>query len=250
MNTALQTQFHNVQVSVINYNNRKWLTAEQVGLCLGYAKDQARKGIVNLYNRHDDEFSEEESCVINLMTQGQAREVRIFSEQGCIKLGFFANTKTSKEFRSWASQVLSGQAPTIVQASPATVEARLDRMENALEKMAGHIGTLAEVSLQQAQKLDVTARYIGLLEINQKGKVKITRPIEAHVLALKAQGMPQADIARLLRISTASVNLLVHGKYQFSGAEAHLPPESVASLLDQAIEAERAGLLKKLGGSK
>ncbi|MDI1278063.1 BRO family protein [Methylobacter sp.] len=248
MNTALQTQFHNIALSIINHNHKKWLTAEEVGFCLGYDKVNSSQCIRKLFNRHVDEFTEADSCRYNLYRQGQQREVLIFSESGCILLSMFANTPRAKEFRAWAKQVLSETA--IPQATPATVEDRLSNVERSLDKMAGHMASLVAISHQQAQKLDVTARYIGLLEVNQKGKVKITRPIEAQVLALKAQGMPQADIARLLRISTSSVNLLVHGKYQFGGAEAHLPRESVEALLDRVIEAERAGLLEKLGGGK
>lgn len=156
-----------------------------------------------------------------------------------------------KVIRAYAALVKGNtQLP---EAHPATLDQRMDRMENALDKMAGHMETLARVSMQQAQKLDVTARYIGLLEVNQKGKVKVTRIVEAQALALSAQGMPMTDIARLLRISRPTVSLLVNGKYPLATSE--LIKETVASgdveaLLEQLVEKERLALSEKLDGAQ
>ena len=202
MTNLIPVDFHGLPLDILDHAGKRWLTAEQIGSALGYDESNARKAVQKIYERHGDEFTETDTCVVNLTTQGQARATRIFSDTGCIKLGFFANTARAKDFRTWAAKVLAGH-PAVVPA-PTSVESRLDRLEATTATLAGHMAQLVEVSYQQAKKLDVTARYIGLLEINQKGKVRITRTVEAQVLALKAQGMPQADIARLLRISQAS----------------------------------------------
>ncbi|MGZ8171815.1 MULTISPECIES: KilA-N domain-containing protein [Methylobacter] len=131
-------------------------------------------------------------------------------------------------------------------AVPANIETRLDRMEGFMEQMAGNLCLMSEVSVQQAQKLEVTARYIGLLEINQKGKIKVTRTIEAQVLALRAQGMSMGDIAHILRISKATVSQLVNGKYPMPESQAALPRESVEEALETMVEAERSVLLSRL----
>jgi len=100
------------RVTLITHNNRYWLTAEDVGCCLGYAAGKERQGITNVFNRHIDEFSEEDSVVIKLMTtDGKAYNTRVFSQTGCIKLGFFSNTPTAKTFRKWAARVLAGETP-------------------------------------------------------------------------------------------------------------------------------------------
>ncbi len=44
-----------------------------------------------------DEFTDEDTCVANLATQGQMRQIRVFSQSGCYRLGFFAKTPLSKE---------------------------------------------------------------------------------------------------------------------------------------------------------
>ncbi len=138
--------------------------------------------------------------------------------------------------------LVTGRHPAV----PANIETRLDRMEGFMEQMASNMCIMSEVSVQQAQKLEVTARYIGLLEINQKGKVKVTRTIEAQVLAYRAQGMSMGDIARILRISTATVSQLVNGKYPMPQSQAALPKGSVEEVLEDMVQAERKALLSRL----
>jgi len=104
---ALQPQFNDTPVSIIDHNGKKWITSEQAGLCLCYAKDHARTSINKLYARHADEFTQEDSIEVKLASNTRGNpNTRIFSETGCIKLAFFANTKASKDFRHFASQAL------------------------------------------------------------------------------------------------------------------------------------------------
>jgi prophage antirepressor-like protein len=249
MNTELQ--FHNIPLSLVEHHGKPWLTAEQVGVCLGYAQANARKGIMKLFERHADEFTEVDKGVVKMTTPGGIQNVTIFSQSGCVLLSMFANTPRAKEFRAWAKQVLADRPiKGVAEAdTPLTVEARLDRLENAVVKMGSHMATLVEVSAQQAQKLDMTARYIGLLEINQKGTVKITRVVEAQAIALKAQGWANVNIARQLRISPASVTLLLKGDYKFSAVEAAKLPLTVEEILDKMIDDERRALLGRVGGA-
>jgi hypothetical protein len=231
--------FDGLPVDLVDHAGQRWLIAEDAGRCLGYALTNARDAVTRLYRRHADEFTDADTCTVKLTAQGQAREFRIFSATGCVLLSMFANTAKAKAFRAWAKRVLAN-APA--PASSVGIDARLGNVEANLARLSGYMADLVEVSRQQARKLDVTARYIGLLEINQKGKVRVTRAVEANVLALAAQGMPQADIARLLRLSSATVNLLIHGKYRWSQSEAAKPQESVEALLERLIAEERGCL--------
>lgn len=255
-NQITTAQFEGTQISIIDHNNQRWLTSEQIGLALGYTADNARDGIVRLFNRHKDEFTEQDTCTVKLTAQGQQREMRIFSATGCHLLSFFSNTPRAKHFRAWAKQVLAGNLPVqaeIPEEDQLTVKDRLEMLEVATVNMAHHMKQLVQVSHQQAEKLDMTSRYIGLLEINQKGKVKVTRQIEAKVLALRAQGLPQADIASLLRISSTAVSQIVHGKYPFAAVEASAPQMqvSIQEVLDEMVLRERNQVLRKIdGGAK
>jgi prophage antirepressor-like protein len=249
MNT-FHTQFCDINVSIIDHNGKKWLTAKQLGLCLSYEASRANDAITRIYQRHMEEFSELDTVIVKLTVnlQGGNPTTRIFSESGCVLLSMFANTSRAKEFRAWAKQVLTGTLPALpVTEAPVSLESRVENIEHVMTRMAHHMGTLVEVSAQQAQKLEVTARYIGLLEINQKGRVKITRTVEAQVLALKAQGMANADIGRMLRISPTSVCLLIKGRYALPQQEANKLPVTVEELLENMVAEEQKQLLGKLG---
>lgn len=247
MPNIISTQFDDLELSIIDHNNAKWLTAEQVGLALGYSPDKARQGVINLYNRHKDEFTTNDKGVIELMTPGGKQQATVFSASGCHLLSFFSNTHRAKQFRAWAKDALSTPAAQLSHSHDGlTAEQRLARLESAVGHMAMGIGQLVEVSHQQAAKLDVTARYIGLLEINQKGKVKVTRKKEAEVLALRAQGMSMRDISNMLRISTTAVSLLVNEKYPWSDSQRDMPTPSIEALLEEKLQQEAAELANRL----
>ena len=105
-------EFHGTSISIIERDGQRWLTADQAGRALGYEEGNTRKGVLKIYERHIDEFTGLDTCVVKLTTQGQGRDTRIFSATGCIKLGFFANTRQSKKFRHWASEVLANRQTT------------------------------------------------------------------------------------------------------------------------------------------
>lgn len=114
--------FHGQPVKIVMHNGKRWLTAEQVGRCLGYADGNVSQGIINLYNRNKDEFCDTDTLKINLIFNSPQRgnpDTRIFSATGCNLLGFFANTQRAKEFRKWAKDVLAQEA-----APPARFSAR------------------------------------------------------------------------------------------------------------------------------
>jgi prophage antirepressor-like protein len=214
------TEFMGLTLNIIDHNHQRWLTAEQVGLALGYESTKARQGVNNLFKRHEDEFTEQDSTVIKLMTvDNKNREARIFSQSGCNLLSFFANTPRAKQFRTWAKQVLVN-----IQKDP------IERMANSVEKLAEGMDVIV-------RKLDHTDKYVGMLERNQRGHVKITWEVAEQVKDLYAGGMPQASIARELRISAASVNQIVKGKYVFS-ERAGVPTQ-----LEQDIQQEKHKLL-------
>lgn len=131
MNQVAQAEFFGTPVSIIDHAGKHWLTAEQVGLCLDYGKANARQGILKLYDRHADEFTDDDTGVVKLTTPGGIQPTRIFSSIGCIKLGFFSNTAKAKDFRTWAAKVLDTQpttpAPLARLGSKVTVTRRLER---------------------------------------------------------------------------------------------------------------------------
>jgi len=112
--------------------------------------------------------------------------------------------------------------------------------------MADHVGTLAAGMQTMSMQLNVTAKYIGLLELNQAGSRKVTAAVASEARALKAEGMNNADIGRLLRISRTSVSLLVRDKYPVNIPEQETKA-TAGELLEGWIEREQERLVETLG---
>lgn len=226
-------------VSILDHAGRQWITAEQAGRCLGYSEAQSRKAVVNLYNKHADEFSEEDVVVIELMTEAGLRECRIFSATGCQKLGFFARTARAKEFRTWAAKVLAGQAPVAPPPVPAPVLALAPAVEGALTTLAVGMSTVLA-------QMNVTGKYIELLEMNQTAKRRVTREVVVEVFTLRAQGMATNDIARLLRISRTAVSSIIQEK--FAGLDERSQPaeRSIDDIMEDWLTREQAKLTATL----
>lgn len=162
MNAIIQ-QFNPAQIAIIDHNGGKWLTAEQLGLALGFSEKRARDGVNNLYNRHIDEFSDGDSVTIKLMaTDGKLYNTRIFSHSGCNLLSFFANTHNAKAFRAWAKEKL---------AEPAADAAALEKLKAAYLATRPDMARLLrylEMGLNQAE----AAKLLGIAPSNVRQRLK------------------------------------------------------------------------------
>lgn len=113
MHKITRAEFLGTPVSILDHDGRRWLTARDVGRCLGYAEDHARHAILKLFTRHEDEFGPEDTGVVNLTTPGGEQQTRIFSQTGCVLLAMFANTARAKDFRAWAKRALAREAAAV-----------------------------------------------------------------------------------------------------------------------------------------
>lgn len=155
---SLTAQFHGLDLNIIDHAGQSWLTAEQVGLALGYSDTKARTGITNLYNRHLDEFTEQDTCAIKLMAQGQRRDVRVFSQTGCHLLSFFANTPRAKEFRAWAKQALTERQLPLAPAG-----GKRPRINRTVERLAMERFVAGESLKEISQALEVSKATLSLI---------------------------------------------------------------------------------------
>jgi prophage antirepressor-like protein len=200
------SEFLGEHITILERDGQRWMTAEQVGRALGYNEANARIGVQNLYNRHADEFTEADACVIKLMTGSRGEQItRIFSATGCVLLSFFSGTPRAARFRVWAKEVLANAA-------------------------APHSTTAVALPSPAPRK---RIAYI-------------TRALERQVLELFADGWKQRDIAEHLNLSAASINLLVHGKYPFApgAGESQCTPELIEALAYRHYMRARDELLR------
>lgn len=198
MHQIISAEFNGTAVDIIDRDGKKWLTAEQIGRCLGYNEANASQGVRNLHNRHADEFTDADTCQIKLIWQGQGRELRMFSDTGCIKLGFFANTVRAKEFRTWASQVLAGQPPA--PAHDMALAREVGQLKDALAATQKLVAGLTR-QLLLAKDREIRA-------LRQRMEEDTQRRID-RVILLEAAGTPRTQIAASTGLSFNYIRQIV-----------------------------------------
>lgn len=231
MNTSLNTlDFNGTALDVIAHEGQRWLTAEQVGTCLGYAEANAGQSIINVYNRNADEFTESDTCQIKLISQGQSRTVRLFSSTGCNKLGFFANTPCAKEFRTWASRVLAGQA-VVMEPTPgraALTGDKVDKLLDLMEQILRVIPKLLEAT-QNGNRQKRSRRCMHQEDV-------------ARILSLRERGYTLDELVTETDFSQSQCWCVITGRYKVleSGRVSIDSRSDAARAADAAAKAERA----------
>ncbi len=84
-------------------NNLPFLRVPQIEDALNYRSGK----LLQIYNRHADEFTPEMSTILKLKAvDGKMRDVRVFSLRGCHLLAMFSKTPVAKEFRRWVLDLI------------------------------------------------------------------------------------------------------------------------------------------------
>lgn len=178
--------FHGYPIEIIDHNNKPWLTAEQIGLAIGIK--HARTSVLRSYSRHADEFTDKMTCVVNVTTQGQSRQVRIFSPRGAWMLAMWAQTERAKQFRQWVLDVLEQHT----QPQP---EQKADKLPS----------THSQVVLDQREYIDLLKAKITLLESGRRRRRDFTAEEKQQIITLHNQGKNNGEIGRLLGRGPSSI---------------------------------------------
>lgn len=139
-------KFGEIQADIYQKNNEPYMTAEQLGECLGYS--HPRENINKLVSRNaylrNNEFSAE---VKMTSPQGGTQNTRIFTEDGIYEITMLAKTEKAKEFRAWVRKLLkslrSGKAKIVSMTDYQRMMAQT-RAENARIRKAQILTRLAE----------------------------------------------------------------------------------------------------------
>lgn len=183
LNTHLAS-FHGYPIEVIDHNNQPWLSAEQIGLAIGIK--HARTSVLRSYSRHADEFTEKMTCVVNVTTQGQSRQIRIFSSRGAWMLAMWAQTERAKQFRQWVLDVLeTHQQPAAVPLAPTSLP--------------------GQITLDQSEYIELLKTKIEYLQNKPRTRRYFTDTEKKQIIALHAQGKNNGEIGRLLGRNPSSV---------------------------------------------
>lgn len=188
MSSAL-LKFENTTFDVVDCGGESWLRSPQIGDALGYAK--GRISIDKIYKANADEFTEQMTALVSLPSAGGMQETRIFSLRGCHLLAMLARTEKAKAFRRWVLDILDG-------------------MNHEQTLTADLIGLMRDMAHTQKQTLALIERFTTP---RRRSRPPVCKDI-TQIMQLKSEGLPQAEIARQLNLSTAAVSLIVNNHYR------------------------------------
>jgi len=156
-----ELKFHDqVVIPFDNGDGKIWFTAEQLAKLLGYAnKDK----VLNLYYRHQDEFTESMTTIAKVRVDGinnSLRDVdtRLFSLRGAHLIGMLSRTKIAKELRIWLLDL-----------------AEQETQPQALDLANLSFASLKDLSVKQITDFLVKAEEYSKRENGTKGSHKMHR---------------------------------------------------------------------------
>ena len=94
--------FKSHTLTPIIINNLPFLRVPQIECALNYRSGK----LLQIYNRHADEFTPDMSFLTTIDTNGGKQQVRVFSLRGCHLLAMFSKTPVAKEFRRWVLDLI------------------------------------------------------------------------------------------------------------------------------------------------
>lgn len=94
------------QIMGVRRGGQIWLRGVQIAAPLGFRDERYLR---QLYERHEDEFSPDETQMMPFSTPGGTQMVRVFSLGGVRLLALLARTEPGKRFRRFLLDVLAGR---------------------------------------------------------------------------------------------------------------------------------------------
>lgn len=226
-------------VRVVLRDEEPWFVAADV--CAALDLDNTHMAV--------DRLDEDEKGVTSINTPGGPQSMTIINESGLYSLVLGSRKPEAKPFKKWVtSEVLPAirKSGRYEVGDPLPAVVRSPRLEASMARMADSVATLAAGMQTMSTQLNVTSKYIWLLELNQAGTRKVTAEVVREAKALHAEGMSMADIARILRVSRTSVSLVVRDKYPVAIPEEEAPKTSAGEILEGWIEREQKRLVTHL----
>ena len=113
-------QFNDTRLEIYDMDGQPWVQSTDLADALGY---QDEGGVRRIFDRNEDEFTEEMSQRVNLTRSGNLQKtVRVFSPRGCHLIAMLSHTKRAKEFRKWVLDVLDKYGKEAAQPSPLAIQ--------------------------------------------------------------------------------------------------------------------------------
>jgi len=160
--TNIPLLYDRTRLDGLRMEGQIWLRDHQIGAPLGFAHNRA---VLNLYNRHSDEFTADETRLILEQTGGGSQQVRVFSTRGALLLTILARTPPAARFRRWLLDLLEGKAP--VSAKP--TGDLLETVEGP-PRLADHPMVRAAIQTALEASADIAMAFRAAREKNRRAR--------------------------------------------------------------------------------
>ena len=105
MQLIKSAKFGDIQADIYKKGDEPYMTAEQLGACLGYS--HPRENISKIVQRNAYIKGREFSVEVKMTsTDGKRYNTRVFTEDGIYEITMLAKTAKAKEFRAWVRKLL------------------------------------------------------------------------------------------------------------------------------------------------
>ena len=184
---AKTVNFNGNEISVFVMDGEAYITASDLGRCLGFANP--RKGVLQIFERNRKELSRCQG-VLKLKTPSGIQDVTVFNEKGCNLIAMFARTDKAKEVRD-----LLATLPQILR------EIEIEIREKALQAQESLKESLAD-AFEKGRKTGVSL-FLRLLACPAVAKLGLAGVSE--LVWARQRGDTQAEVGERLGISTRTL---------------------------------------------
>lgn len=196
-----QAKFGEIQADIYSKDNEPYMTAEQLGTCLGYS--HPRENINKLVSRNKYLREKGFSAEVKMTSpRGDSQNTRIFTEDGIYEITMLAKTEKAKEFRAWVRKILK---------SLRSGEAKLVSM-NEYQQML--MKTRAEnAKIRKAQILTRLAdQYNGTYKqvLNAHATKELTGEYLLPLPRLEEKTYSATELAELLGVTANKIGILAN----------------------------------------
>lgn len=133
--------FIGTQADIYSNGEDMFMTANQLGECLGYANP--RESINKLVSRNEYLRAEEFSSEVVLTSEAGERQTRVFTEDGIYEVTMLSRASMAKIFRSWVRKVLKSLRVGVATQHMTQAEI-IAKQANLLVDMEQRINSVAE----------------------------------------------------------------------------------------------------------
>lgn len=203
-------RFGNVQTDFYSNEKDVFMTAMQLGECLGYSEPVI--AINKLVSRNQYLKQSEFSVVTKLVsTDGKQYDTRIFTEDGIYEVTMLSRTEKAKEFRAWVRKILKSirnEQATLIdtnQLEAIKIQAQKDRAKAMLLNAQNRALKTLMSTIKDKKLSPIAVEVFGLKSIEQVTGIDV-----GNYLPQCEQTYSATEVGQMLGISANKVGKIAN----------------------------------------